>query len=210
MLQANGDDFPFSPKGSVGIGAGQDQLCRFKDLSVTSLVDGNVLYESGLNNAAVLSDFGIAWNQFPWISDGAKRDRYPWTADIIIGGRSLYYSTAGIEYIRGNIVASMTRNKEPSLLLPGGCPPGRDPCRDGKDGMFAVMTANYSMYLILVIYDFWMHTADNSLLLVCWQRIKGCISFLAENLTADGLLQLQGMNGKACPAIFTRNSLISL
>ncbi|KAJ5703544.1 alpha-l-rhamnosidase [Penicillium malachiteum] len=124
-----------------------------------------ILYESGLNNPAVLADFGIGWNQFAWISDGAKRDRYPWTADIIIGGRSLYYSTAGVEYVRGNIVASMLRTG--TSLLSGGGPPGRDLTRAAKDEMFNVLTVNYSLYLILVIYDFWMHTGDDSLLNVC-------------------------------------------
>ncbi|KAJ5720714.1 alpha-l-rhamnosidase [Penicillium malachiteum] len=186
------DEFPQQLKGSVGIGAGNDQLCRFKDMSVTSVPDGETLYESGLNNPAVLADFGIGWNQFAWISDGAKRDRYPWTADIIIGGRSLYYSTAGVEYVRGNIVTSMLRTG--TSLLSGGGPPGRDLTRTAKDEMFNVLTVNYSLYLLLVIYDFWMHTGDDSLLEICWERIKGCLAYTEDRINERGLLEVYNMD----------------
>ncbi|KAJ5701944.1 hypothetical protein N7488_009492 [Penicillium malachiteum] len=186
------DQFPRQLQGSVGIGAGNDQLCRFKDLSVTSFPDGKILYESGLNNPAVLADFGIGWNQFAWISDGAKRDRYPWTADIVIGGRSLYYSTAGVEYVRGNIVASMLRTC--TSLLSGGGPPGRDLTRIAKDEMFNVLTVNYSLYLILVINDFWMHTGDDSLLEICWGRVKGCLAYTEGHVDETGLLEVYNMD----------------
>ena len=92
---------------NFGFGAGEDQICRFRNLTVISATSNEILYTSGLNNPSVLGDFGVNWNQLPYIFDGAKRDRYAWTADIITGGPSLYYSTAGLEYIRGNIEASM-------------------------------------------------------------------------------------------------------
>ncbi|KAK4234235.1 Six-hairpin glycosidase [Achaetomium macrosporum] len=188
-------EFPFSSRGSVGIGAGEDQLCRFRDLSVRAIPSREVLYESGLNTPAVLSDFGIGWNQLPYIFDGAKRDRYPWTADIIVGGRALYYSTAAAEHVRGNIIASMLRGSEDSdatPLLSGGGPAGRDLTRGPRDGMFNVLTVNYSLYLILVIYDYWMYTADHTLLQTCWERIKRCVNFLEESVNDKGLLNVTG------------------
>ncbi|KAL0940904.1 alpha-l-rhamnosidase [Colletotrichum truncatum] len=194
-LEPGKTDFPFSAQGSVAIGAGQDQLCRFKNLIVLS-PDQKVLYESSLNTPAVLADFGLKTNQFPFVFDGAKRDRYPWTADIIVGGRSAYYSTAGSEYVRGNIVASMLRFKGDEKgrgLLPGGVPPGRDFTRDLTDGFFNIETINYSLYLILVIYDYWMYTGDDALVKFCWNKLKGCLAFVAARVNNDGLVCAEGI-----------------
>ncbi|KAF6844653.1 alpha-l-rhamnosidase [Colletotrichum musicola] len=189
-------DFPYFPQGSVAIGAGQDQLCRFRSLIVRN-PEGKVLYESSLNTPAVLADFGLKTNQFPFVFDGAKRDRYPWTADIIVGGRSAYYSTAGSEYVRGNIVASMLRFKadeEGRGLLPGGVPPGRDFTRGLTDGFFNIETINYSLYLILVIYDYWLYTGDDALIKFCWDKLKGCLAYVAARLNDDVLVVADGID----------------
>ncbi|EQB58007.1 hypothetical protein CGLO_01788 [Colletotrichum gloeosporioides Cg-14] len=189
-------DFPYFPKGSVAIGAGQDQLCRFRNLVVRN-PNNEVLYESGLNTPAVLGDFGLKTNQFPFVFDGAKRDRYPWTADIIVGGRSAYYSTAGSEYIRGNIVASMLRFKGDEAgrgLLPGGVPPGRDFTRDLTDGFFNIETINYSLYLILVIHDYWLYTGDDALVNFCWDKMESCIAYVSARVNKDGLVCAEGFD----------------
>ncbi|KAI8285842.1 hypothetical protein K4K60_000861 [Colletotrichum sp. SAR11_57] len=189
-------DFPYFPKGSVAIGAGQDQLCRFRNLVVRNS-NNEVLYQSGLNTPAVLGDFGLKTNQFPFVFDGAKQDRYPWTADIIVGGRSAYYSTAGSEYIRGNIAACMLRFKDDETgrgLLPGGVPPGRDFTRDLTDGFFNIETINYSLYLILVIYDYWLYTGDDALVKFCWDKLKSCIAYVSARVNKDGLVCAEGFD----------------
>ncbi|KAF6816800.1 alpha-l-rhamnosidase [Colletotrichum sojae] len=189
-------DFPYFPKGSVAIGAGQDQLCRFRNLIVRN-PEGKVLYESGLNTSAFLADFGLKTNQFPFVFDGAKRDRYPWTADIIVGGRSAYYSIAGSEHMRGNIVASMLRFKadeEGRSLLPGGVPSGRDFTRGLTDGFFNIETINYSLYLILVIHDYWLYTGDDALIKFCWDKLKGCLAYVAARVNDDGLVVADGID----------------
>ncbi|OIW31454.1 Six-hairpin glycosidase [Coniochaeta ligniaria NRRL 30616] len=186
------NDFPHLPRGSVGIGAGMDQVCRFKDMVVRAIPSGEVLYQSALNTSAVLSDFGIGWNQLPYLFDGAKRDRYPWTADIIIGGKALYYSTAGTEYVRGNILASILREND-SPLLAGGGPPGLDFGRSRRDTMFTVLTINYSLYLILVVFDYWWYTGDGSLLELAWPRITRCLSYMETKVDDRGLLDVTGV-----------------
>lgn len=201
------DNYPFVPKGSVGLGAGADQICRFRNMLVRSVPSQQVLYTSGLNTPAVLSDFGVGWNQFPFIFDGAKRDRYPWTADIITGGKTLYYSTAGSEYVRGNIVASMLRceaSKATPGLLPGGAPPGTDFNRSG-DSMFTILSVNYSLYLILVIYDYWLFTGDDDLLQFCWNRVEGCLEYCKQRLNEDNLISVTGMDGKFFVVYASRN-----
>ena len=190
--------FPTIPQGSVGFGAGEDQICRFRNLTVKSAVSNEILYTSGLNNPSVLGDFGINWNQLPYIFDGAKRDRYAWTADIITGGPSLYYSTAGLEYIRGNIEASMMRSTAwngAKGLLPGGNPPGREFERNPKDTMFKVLSINYSFYLIMVIHDFWLYTGDNLLIYTYWEQIKGCLAFMEDLVNDVGLITAEAMAG---------------
>ncbi|KPM41903.1 hypothetical protein AK830_g4604 [Neonectria ditissima] len=196
-ISVDASNFPYVPTGSVGIGAGADQVCRFKDMVVRSLPSQEILYTSGLNTTAVLSDFGVGWNQFPFIFDGAKRDRYPWTADIIVGGKTLYYSTAGTEYVRGNIVASMLRckaSKETPGLLPGGAPPGTDFNRARDDTMFNILSVNYSLYLILVIYDYWTFTGDDDLLELCWDKIEGCLAYCRQLVNQDDLISAKGMD----------------
>ncbi|KAH7010232.1 Six-hairpin glycosidase-like protein [Ilyonectria destructans] len=190
-------NFPYVAKGAVGIGAGADQVCRFKNMLVRSVPSQEILYTSGLNTPAVLSDFGVGWNQFPFIFDGAKRDRYPWTADIIVGGKTLYYSTGGTEFVRGNIVASMLRckgSKETPGLFPSGAPPGIDFSRPRGDTMFCLLAVNYSLYLILVIYDYWTFTGDDDLLLLCWDKIEGCLAYCKERLNDDNLISVSGMD----------------
>ncbi|MAD87658.1 MAG: hypothetical protein CL912_32260 [Deltaproteobacteria bacterium] len=163
-----------------------------------SATSNEILYTSGLNNPSVLGDFGVNWNQLPYIFDGAKRDRYAWTADIITGGPSLYYSTAGLEYIRGNIEASMMRSTAKNGeagLLPGGIPPGREFERNPKDTMFKVLSANYSLYLILAIYDFWFYTGDDSLIYNYWEQIRGCLKYMEGLVNDNFLIAAEGMTG---------------
>ncbi|KAH8593953.1 Six-hairpin glycosidase-like protein [Bisporella sp. PMI_857] len=187
---------PAIPQGSIGFGAGQDQVCRFRNVVVTSVPSGTTLYSSGLNTNAVLADFGVGWNQFPYIFDGAKRDRYAWTADIIIGGQSLYYSTAGSEFIKGNIEASMLRSlarcNEPGLL-PGGTPPGRAFERALNDTMFNVLNINYSLYLIMVLYDYWLFTGEADLIVSYWGRIVGCLAHIEALVNDENLLYVTGL-----------------
>lgn len=187
-------NIPSTPKGSVGIGAGSDQVCRFRDMTVAAEADGKILYSSGLNNSAVLSDFGVGWNQLPYVMDGAKRDRHAWTADLITGAHAMYYSTAGDEYVRGNIEASMLR---PSMgWLHGGIPVGRAYDRPEQDTMFEVLSVNYSLYLIIVIYDYWMFTGDLRFVERYWQRLTRCLSYVSELINSDGLVEVYGREGK--------------
>ncbi|KAK0112695.1 hypothetical protein ONS95_014433 [Cadophora gregata] len=184
------------PQGSIGFGAGEDQICRFRNVTVKSANSDEILYTSGLNNPSVLGDFGINWNPLPYIFDGAKRDRYAWTADIITGGPALYYSTAGLEYIRGNIEASMMRSTArngAAGLLPGGIPPGREFERSADDTMFKVLSASYSLYLILAVYDFWLYTGDDLLVSTYWEQMQGCLKFMEELANDDGLISVEGM-----------------
>ncbi|KAH7389252.1 Six-hairpin glycosidase-like protein [Cadophora sp. MPI-SDFR-AT-0126] len=194
-LSGKAEDVPKLSKGSVGIGAGQDQVCRFKDLRVTSLPARENLYSSGLNNSACLGDFSTGWNQLPFIFDGAKRDRYAWTADIIIGGKGLYYSTAETKYIRGNLEASFYRTEPDEAgrsLLPGGVAPGRDFARTPIDTGMRVMSVNYSLYTLMVLYDYWMHTGDHRFIFTHWQAIKGCLSYAENLVNASGLVEAHG------------------
>lgn len=153
------------------------------------------MYQSSLNNPSVLADFGIGWNQYPWLSDGAKRDRIPWTADVLTSGRSLYYSTYGVEYVRGTIVAAMQREADSSLLA-GACPSGMDLTRDGVDGLFTELTVNYSFYLIVVVFDHWMYTGDDSVLRISMGKIEAFLDSLDSKTNSQGLLSVEGSDGK--------------
>lgn len=171
-----------------------DQQCRFRDLVVKDL-QGSVMYQSNLNNPSVLADFGIGWNQYPWLSDGAKRDRIPRTADVLTSGRSLYYSTYGVEYVRGTIVAAMQREADSSLLA-GACPSGMDLTRDGVDGLFTELTVNYSFYLIVVVFDYWMHMGDDSILRISMGKIEAFLDSLNSKTNSQRLLSVEGSDGK--------------
>jgi len=183
-------------------------VCRFRNVVVTSVPSGSILYSSSLSNNAVLADFGVGWNQIPFIFDGAKRDRYAWTADIITGGLSLYYSTAGSEFIRGNIEASMLRSLarfENPGLLPGGVPPGRAFERNPKDTMFNILNPSYSMYLIMVMFDHWLYTGEDDLIFRYWDRIVGCLAYIEELVNEDGLIYTTAKDGE--PIIILPNSI---
>jgi hypothetical protein len=191
-------DIPTLPRGSAGLGAGQDQVCRFKNFTVTEIPSGSVLYSSGLNNPAVLGDFSLGWNQLPFIFDGAKRDRFAWTADIITGGPALYYSTSGTKYIRGNIEAALLRtepDEEGNSLLPGGVTAGRNFERQKIDTGIRIMTVNYSLYLIMVIYDYWMYTGDNEFIAKYWRQIQGCFGYIEKLVNVNGLVEAYGVDG---------------
>lgn len=161
---------------------------------------GKIIYTSGLRTTAALADFGIGWNQLPYIFDGAKRDRFAWTADMIIGGPSVYYSTAASEHIRGNIEASILRSKRSQsvpALLPGGVPPGREFEREFEDTMFNVLSVNYSLYLTMVIYDYWMYTGDELFLRKCWVAVRMSLLYIEALVNDHGLVDVDdGMDGK--------------
>lgn len=130
------------------------------------------------------------------VFDGAKRDRYAWTADLITGAPALYYSTAGTEYVRGNIEASLIRASSEPGLLPGGVPPGREFERGQHDTMFQILSVNYSLYLIIICYDYWMYTGDIALIAKYWSKIAGCLTYIENLVNEDGLVSVEGMEGK--------------
>ncbi|KAI8301549.1 hypothetical protein K4K59_000951 [Colletotrichum sp. SAR11_240] len=76
----------------------------------------------------------------------------------------------------------------------GGVPPGRDFTRDLTDGFFNIETINYSLYLILVIYDYWLYTGDDALVKFCWDKLKSCIAYVSARVNKDGLVCAEGFD----------------
>ncbi|GAC99783.1 bacterial alpha-L-rhamnosidase domain protein [Pseudozyma hubeiensis SY62] len=93
-------DFTF---GSFGLGAPFAHAAVFKNLRVTDLTSGTVVYENALTNQTLLDDFLMGANPLSTIVDGSRRDRIAYNGDLDVSIGVNLASTYATEFVDGSL-----------------------------------------------------------------------------------------------------------
>ncbi len=89
--------------GSFGLGAPFAHSAMFKNLTVTDLTSGSVVYNNALTNRTFLDDFLMGTNPLATIVDGSRRDRIAYNGDLDVSVGVNLASTYATDAVDGSL-----------------------------------------------------------------------------------------------------------
>ncbi len=89
--------------GSFGLGAPLAHSAVFKNLKVTDLTSGQVVYDKALTNRTILDDFLMGTNPLNTIVDGSRRDRIAYNGDLDVSVGVSFASTYATDFVDGSL-----------------------------------------------------------------------------------------------------------
>ena len=177
---------PALAKGTVGFRVFSGEEAQFADLAISNAEA--TLYENDLSEASAISDFSVPGNnELPLLLDGAKRDRAVWSGDLAVQGPTLYYSTDTTEYLSGSLEllgSYAGTNGYVSGVMPPTTPVGTVPQANPK----SPYSANYSMYYVRALSDYYKYTADSEFVTEQWPTVAKQLDWNASLVGANGLV----------------------
>jgi alpha-L-rhamnosidase len=184
---------PAYTTGSFGFRQFPSEEARFRDLTVTG-PDGE-LYADDLTDDSAIADFEVPGNnEVPLILDGAKRDRAVWSGDLAVEGPTLYYSTNTSEYIKGSLEL-LGSWAGANGYMPGSMPPQTPINPDAPTTTRGGYSANYSMYFVRVLAEYYQYTGDADFVKKEWPLVENQLAWNATLMGPNGLLVTDSATG---------------
>lgn len=176
--------------GSVAFGGPAGWCATYCHLSVTDL-NGKMLYANSMQLTEIertLTDFGVGTNKLPCLIDGAKRDRSTFGGDLHISGRSVAYSTADFDTVRGSIELLTSHQTEDGYL--GTLCPIQAPVHDSDDEppTYAFYSLTYALLLTVAIKDYWLYSGDRTTVDKTWNALLRLVAFTERFHNDIGLI----------------------
>lgn len=176
--------------GSVAFGGPEGWVSMYRDLIVTSIA-GEELYRNtlGLKDAArTFEDFAVGTNPLACTIDGAKRDRSAFGGDLHISGRSIAYSTANFEAIRGTIKLLTSHQTKDGYL--GNLCPIQAPVHTGGEEppTYAFYSVTYALLLVVAIKDYWLNSGDLDTISDVWPALIRLKAHIETMVNEHGLV----------------------
>lgn len=202
---------PTAPGGGgtgAGLGAAADGAARFRDLTVRRLSPHGAAMAAPVR--VVLTSPGDAdrferpgVTERPLLLEGVKRDRLVWQGDNAVSGPALLHCDARGEYVRESL-RLLASHQLPSGYIPANAnPAARFP--DGPDGpdgpahsdaeTLRYPSASYSLYSVLNLHDYWMHTGDLECVAELRPAMDRQLAWNASRRGPDGLLRTGAGDG---------------
>jgi alpha-L-rhamnosidase len=177
--------------GSVAFGGPEGWISTYRNLTVTNL-DGSSLYSNSLlpkDKARTFADFAVGTSALACTLDGAKRDRATFGGDLYISGRSIAYSTANFDAVKGSIKL-LTSHQTKDGYLGNLCPiqAPQHSLEDGEPPTYAFYSLTYALHLLVAIKDYWLHTGDEGLVKDTWRALKRLVAFTEGFVNRNGLV----------------------
>ena len=193
----NSANFPASrpahPAGTVGFRQFSGEEAVYRNFSVKSGAD--LLYANDFSEASAIADFEVPGNnEVPLLLDGAKRDRAVWSGDLAVQGTTAYYSTDTAEYMRGSLelLGSWAgTNGYVSGMMPPTTPINTKPIPTPG----SPYSANYSMYFVRALADYYQYTGDAEFVAEQWPRVAKQLQWNETLVGANGLVVTTNDNG---------------
>jgi alpha-L-rhamnosidase len=187
----------YLPAGSVGFFNLPNHTGLYANLSVLDGA-GATLYSNALTSAdsGVLTDFLVATNAVPMVTDGAKRERQLFSLDLLAAGQPLYVSSGLTQAMAGGLrllaayqddagqIAS-TMDPEASLT----------PAVANVAPISRWYSLSYAIYYISALHDYVQYSGDTALLAELWPAILRNVSYLKGKTDAQGLIVTDSSNG---------------
>ncbi|MEM5313041.1 alpha-L-rhamnosidase C-terminal domain-containing protein [Paraburkholderia sp. JHI869] len=181
--------------GSAGFFNVPASQATYRNLAITT--SGASLYANSLETASALDDFSANTNALPLLIDGAKRDRTVWSGDIAVEGPTLFYTTAQSDAVAASIQLLGSYRLANGEVSTTHSP--QDPLISGAAdpyGSSSFYSAQYSMYFIAILHDYYLYTGDATLLKAQWSAAQGELGYLQTLVDANGLISVDASNAQ--------------
>ncbi|CAI4215623.1 unnamed protein product [Parascedosporium putredinis] len=175
--------------GSVAFGGPAGWSAVYRALAVTDLA-GKELYTNELRDEEpTLSDFQVGTNHLSCTVDGAKRDRACFGGDLYVMGRSVAYSTAFFEAVKGSIQLLLSHQTSDGYI--GNLCPIQAPEHDGPDEppTYAFYSLTYGLLLVVAVKEYWLHSGDHAVVQKYLEKLKTFMAFVESMAREDGLVE---------------------
>lgn len=176
--------------GSIAFGGPEAWVSMYRDLVVTSIA-GKELYRNsfGLEDTArTFEDFAVGTNTLACTIDGAKRDRSAFGGDLHISGRSIAYSTANFEAIRGTIKLLTSHQTKDGYL--GNLCPIQAPVHTGEEEppTYAFYSLTYALLQVAAIKDYWLNSGDLETIAEVWPALVRLKAYVETMVDEQGMV----------------------
>lgn len=182
--------------GRLGLAAAAGDHARFRDLRVQPAGETEMLMR--LDSSRDLDAFdrpGVT--TLPVILDGAKRDRLVWQGDNLVSAHVLFACSDETEYVRDSIALlgahQLASGYVPANVNPAATLTDHAPRVDVETAQYP--SSSYSLYFILNLYDYWLHTGDVDFVRSVWPTVCRELQWNESRAGPDGLLQTDGRDG---------------
>lgn len=167
--------------GSVGFCQMQEKWAMVTALEVRG-ESGDIVFSDDFRSGL---DAYIYTKTPPFISDGAKRDRLPWSGDLDWAGRNGYYSMRNHAYMKGALELFAFHQNDEGFVL-GTCYPENTikPVR-GDYGYYE--SDIFSAWFVIAAADYLLYTGDKEASQLFYQAAKADLEYLLRFVQADGI-----------------------
>lgn len=177
--------------GSIAFGGPSGYSSIYRNLHVIT-PSGKALYQNNLQQSDLqrtLADFQTGTNAHAATMDGAKRDRAVFGGDLYVMGRSIYFSTGRIEAVLGSI-RLLTSHQTADGYLGNLCPlqaPRHDDVNE-ETPTYGFYSLSYALLLVVAVKDYYMHTADRSVVEEIWPKLTNLMEFVKRFVNERGIV----------------------
>ena len=124
---------------------------------------------------------------FPYLADGAKRDRLVWSGDLWFAERTCFYGfSPQTPYVRGSI-DMLAANQTPEGYIQASPWPEQPAPKEGEWGPFG--SDEFACWFVPVLQDYYLHTADVDTLKRNYPKVVKLMSYLAKYQRPDGIFE---------------------
>ena len=122
----------------------------------------------------------------PFIADGAKRDRLPWTGDLWWAERNCFYGPGPTSPYIPSTLRVMAFNATPEGYVRA-CPwpENKERPKSGEYGPYP--SDEFAMWIVPSAWDYYLYTADRPLLEDLWPCVSRLVGYLKSRCRADGI-----------------------
>ena len=168
------------PCGTVGFCQPTDKWAVFNHVRVEN--NQGLLFADDFENGLDAWDYR---KTLPFVADGGKRDRLPWSGDLDWAGRNSYYAFKDTSYMRGAL-DMLAFHQTPDGYVQATCYPEdiEKPCF-GDYGYY--QSDLFSMWNAVAAADYILFTADMDFAAGIYPCIQKNMDYLYNYVEADGL-----------------------
>lgn len=167
--------------GTVGFCQMQEKWAMVKDLCVEDLSSG-VLFSDDFKNGLSAYTFS---DTPPFISDGAKRDRLPWSGDLDWAGRNVYYSMRNHEYMTGALDIIAFHQTEEGYCYGTCYPENKVPPQNRNYGHYE--SDIFSAWFVITAADYYLFSGNVEHAERYYGHSKRCLDYLWRFVEQSGL-----------------------
>lgn len=181
--------------GSAGFFNVPASEATYRNLAITA--NGATLYANALMASSALDDFSANTNALPLLIDGAKRDRTVWSGDIAVEAPTLFYSSAQSDAVAGSIRLMGSYRLASGEVSTTHSP--QDPLISTTADAYGssnFYSAQYSMYFVTVLHDYYLYSGDAALLTQQWAAVQGELNYLQTLVDSNGLIAVNAGNAQ--------------